>query len=361
MQNSESIADHVERRTVEFATVMRQAKAALDLLQQLRVPPTLPRYTVSYLHHTGEMPGLSAALSKLLTEKKLDQAAFDQLYEKFLGDIAKETELRETSQRIERSIAGVINQLDVTNDAVSRYGTVLKDFRLKTHELALVDDGIAVVCHETQAMEITNRRLGKYLRDSSQEMRLLREHMEELERQANIDSLTGIANRNRFDIALREEISRATEGRQRLSVLMIDIDHFKDFNDMHGHQLGDQVLKLVARYITECTRGSDLVARYGGEEFAVLLPRTALRAGTRVAENIRRHVSAKRVVNRRTGDDLGRIFLSIGVAEYRVGEGVAEVLRRADEALYLAKAKGRNCVVSEAEIRAPIGQSAEPR
>jgi diguanylate cyclase len=216
--------------------------------------------------------------------------------------------------------------------------------------VAELSEAIGTVLAETRKMTEINTLLEERLQLSSREIELLREHLDLVEREASLDALTGIANRKSFDIVLRESIALAAREEQPLSLLMIDIDHFKAFNDAHGHQLGDNVLKLVARYMKECVKGRDTVARYGGEEFAVVLPHTRLDAAVQAANVIRRHVSSKNVVNRRTGATLGQITLSIGVAEFRRGEPASELVHRADEALYLAKSNGRDKVAAEDEL-----------
>ncbi|CAO3400004.1 Putative diguanylate cyclase (GGDEF domain) [Azospirillum palustre] len=135
---------------------------------------------------------------------------------------------------------------------------------------------------------------------------------------------------------------------QPLSLLMVDIDHFKSFNDTHGHLVGDHVLKLVARMLTECIKGRDTATRYGGEEFAIILPRTSLENATRLAEQVRVFVGGRQIVNKARNANYGTVALSVGVAQFRPGEPALTLVRRADQALYAAKRSGRNRVTAEA-------------
>ncbi len=136
----------------------------------------------------------------------------------------------------------------------------------------------------------------------------------------------------------------AAAGGEPLCLLMADIDFFKRFNDTHGHPIGDQVLKLVARTLTETLKGRDTPARFGGEEFAVILPQTVLESAVIVAEQIRVRVASRVIKRRDTQQQLGSITLSIGVTQYRPGDTIADLVQRADEALYAAKGAGRNRV-----------------
>jgi diguanylate cyclase len=131
--------------------------------------------------------------------------------------------------------------------------------------------------------------------------------------------------------------------------LLTDIDHFKKFNDTYGHQTGDQVLRLVALAVKQNVKGHDVACRYGGEEFAVLLPHTSLRQAVTVAEHIRRAVLTKELVKRSTGENLGRITISIGVSSFVAQDTVQSMIARADAALYAAKAAGRNLVRCESD------------
>lgn len=130
---------------------------------------------------------------------------------------------------------------------------------------------------------------------------------------------------------------------------MVDIDHFKRFNDTHGHQVGDQVLRLVAKTLTDCVRAGDLPARYGGEEFAVVLPKTGIQVARPIAERIRTTLAARKIIRRNTGEGLGGITISIGAALYHPGETPAALVARADSALYAAKRQGRNRLVVEGD------------
>ena len=164
--------------------------------------------------------------------------------------------------------------------------------------------------------------------------------------EARTDGLTGLANRKHFDQALRLAAAQALEQGIAACLLLADIDHFKQFNDVYGHALGDQVLRLVASLLRHNVKGQDLVARYGGEEFAVILPATRLADAATLADRLRELVASRRVQLKDRGQTLGRVTLSIGVAEFRPGERCADWIARADGALYQAKREGRNRVVA---------------
>ncbi len=337
----------------DFKTALDRARLALDLLQRYRIPPTPARFTVAYLYYMADLGDLVKVMDRLVNHEKLNAQTADEVHEQFFGRRIEEAELREASRRIENTVSQVVEYIDLAAEGAEHYGNILAGFTDKAQKPNTdINKEVSNVLDETKQMAESNRGLEEKLQASSREILELREHLERLEREASMDGLTGVANRKRFDVTLRQEIANANRDQAQVSLLMVDIDFFKKFNDTYGHLLGDQVLRLVARYLTDCIKGNDMAARYGGEEFAVILPRTRLEDAVHVAEQIRSHVASKKVVNRRTGEALGKITLSIGVGEYRTGETPAELIHRADEALYLAKKSGRDKVMSEAQLPA---------
>jgi len=190
-------------------------------------------------------------------------------------------------------------------------------------------------------------QLEQRLDDSRQQISDLQDNLEAVRAESMTDSLTGVANRKLFDRTLSDAVEQARESGESLSLLMMDIDHFKRFNDTFGHQAGDGVLRLVAAAMKANVKGRDLVARYGGEEFSAVLPATALADALTVAEQIRQAVMAKELIKKSSGESLGNVTLSIGAATLEDGEDAEQLISRADRYLYSAKRGGRNRVMAE--------------
>jgi len=170
-----------------------------------------------------------------------------------------------------------------------------------------------------------------------------------LEHQSIRDSLTGLYNRHFMEIALDRELRRAIRHQQTLAVLILDVDHFKAFNDTHGHEAGDVVLREVAGAMRQTIRSEDIVCRFGGEEFVVILPELSMEEALARAESLRHIVSEIRLHYR--GEALHDVTISIGVAMYPYNaETVEQLLWSADRALYQAKNQGRNRVILAEQV-----------
>jgi diguanylate cyclase (GGDEF)-like protein len=170
-----------------------------------------------------------------------------------------------------------------------------------------------------------------------------------LENQSIRDGLTNLFNRHFLEIALEREVQRSTRSGAPLAVLMLDVDYFKSFNDLFGHEAGDVVLRSLAGCLQSSVRAEDIVCRYGGEEFVILLPEITPAMAADAAERLREQVAAMRVEFR--GEPLRQISISVGLCTYPDGASDAvELLRRADRALYQAKHAGRNQVHVAVEV-----------
>ena len=335
------------------------ASEALSAMLRLKIAPSPNNYLIWYTHFTGCYPDLSRQL-RLIADRgeAFSEERLSELHMRFFGIGRQAHMLDETCQRIEVTMAHLLTQVGGLSQDAGSYGDRLETFgndlgaRAPRTELQGL---IGEILGETRKMQGRARTLEGELASSTQEIEGLRGKLVEAKREANSDGLTGIANRKCFDQELATAIEGAREDGSALSVLFADIDHFKGFNDTHGHQVGDQVLRLVAQVLTKSVKGRDLAARYGGEEFAVILPQTGVDGAAQLAEQIRQTIAGNRIRLKATGVFLGNITLSIGCADYRPPETMGELMARADDALYEAKRQGRNRVVV-----APPKQLAKP-
>lgn len=191
------------------------------------------------------------------------------------------------------------------------------------------------------------RQFEDKLTEYSSEITELNQELEKTKKDTMLDPITGIGNRRRFETTLKEMLGSLTDFNDRVSVLLADVDHFKNVNDTLGHNIGDQILRLVATDFKQNLKGGDVLARWGGDEFAAILPNTSLENAYAVADTVRKSIGRRQLKNTKTGEVIGDITLSIGVSSYRQGDNPHKMIFRADEALFEAKRQGRNRVVVE--------------
>ena len=329
------------------------AKQAFALMEERQVTPTPDNYQLFYAYVAGDNPAAAKALGELIAAKRpLSPQVLAELHERFFASAHLERAVQSIGTEITETMSGVMSRLEAAERDAVAYGKTLS---AASGEIggAKSADGlqklIGGLLTATRTMEARTKDLESELQRSSREVTELRVKLDDVRKESLTDPLTGIHNRKAFDTDLKDAVQKAKDSGEPLSLLMCDIDHFKAFNDTWGHTTGDQVLRLVAGCLSENVKGRDTAARYGGEEFAVVLRNTVLADSVSLANQIRLYVECKKLVKKSTGDILGTISISIGVAQYAAGESPISLVQRADTCLYAAKKAGRNCVVSDAK------------
>ena len=212
-------------------------------------------------------------------------------------------------------------------------------------EALLIERGVllAIVDESHQVSKNLLNLLSKRLRSGSQVINSSQRLQKEYEQHANVDTLTGLYNRRWMDNFFKRFANdRAGNGERVLSLMIVDADHFKQFNDKHGHNAGDVALKSIADALQLCIRPTDTAIRYGGEEFIILLPQTHLNDAQLIAERVRKGVEKTGIQYK--NEALPAVTISIGLAELSSNELQCDLVAAADQALYLAKKLGRNRV-----------------
>ena len=350
-------------RVDDFERTMAFADIAFGQMKALRQPASPRNFEIWYAYASGYHPALNQQINATLKAKgTISEADLVQMYENFLSP----TRLTERIDLVGSQVKGEIDQVMAMIDAaVGSASSYTESLAGATEQLVQSKDRdglrtiVETLVQTTKAMEISNRSLEDRLHASKQEINDLQENLEAVRTESLTDPLTQLANRKFFDSTLEKSIAEAVERNEALSLMLTDIDHFKTFNDSFGHLTGDQVLRLVAMSVKHNVKGKDTAARYGGEEFAVILPNTTLRAAVTVAEHIRRAVMAKELMKRSTGENLGRMTISIGVATLRKADSGQSLIERADMCLYAAKRHGRNRVICETDPEVATDSTAE--
>ena len=329
-------------------------KLTLPRMNKLGIPTTPENFSVWYEYSLGSKLELNKAIDDILNSGAIftPQVNYD-LYFRYIADHSHQ-QLKQMQNNVRNIIIELVDQLhnmgqDISNfrGALDGCDDVLKNDPAITDVRQLVTELVKV----TDQVRVSSCNLETSLETLNDEVDVLRNDVEKLNIEVAIDQLTGIPNRRTFDRVLSQSLQFYNVSRESFCLLMIDIDHFKTFNDLHGHLIGDKVLGYVAKFLEKGIKGTDTVCRYGGEEFAIILPDTGYHGGLTVAEKIRRSVAGKQLT---IGDDskksLGSINISIGVSEVRAEDDPNALISRADTALYQAKSRGRNQVIGEREV-----------
>jgi diguanylate cyclase len=334
-------------RTLAFAEIALQQIRALH-------QPALPRnFEVWYHYATGYNQDLNHAINETLAQKgTLDDADIEQIYATYLSSKRVSERIETVGSRVLGEIKQVLDTIDAAAGSATSYSESLAD---ASQQLQGTKDGAAMrtiieqLLEGAKEMEINNKKLEARLSASRQEIEELQQNLEAVRTESLTDPLTTLANRKFFDIELGRAMAEAKQNNGPLSLLMTDIDDFKAFNDKYGHLTGDQVLRLVAMSVKQNVKAHDIAARYGGEEFVVALPNKPLHEAIALADHIRHTVMTKELMKRSSGERLGRVTISIGVAVLRAEDTPQSLLERADSCLYAAKRYGRNRVIGESD------------
>lgn len=337
----------------QFKTALALAHRALEFVAAYRTPPTPRAYELFYAVAAGTNADLNEAVAAVIAEKQaVSTADVDTLYQKHVARDASPEGLQDVAERLNSELASNLRILGSAAESTQSYGQSLDDAERQLESAAdapTTKSVIQALVDATKEMSRVNSELTANLNCSRSQVENLEECLKVAREEASKDGLTGLTSRARFDLLLNETILFAAQDGQPISLLMLDIDHFKDFNDKFGHPAGDATLRYVSSCIKSNVKGRDVAARYGGEEFAVILNNTALPDAVTIANQIRETVNDKELTRRSTGEVMGRVSVSIGVAQAHKDDSAESLLNRADMCLLAAKRGGRNKVMSEAE------------
>lgn len=332
------------------------AQDVMELMAAADIMPTPANYEFWYAYIRKANPELVAAADQLLANHRIIPPST-------MAELRNRFSSVEPLQDLERIVdvtydqIGKVMQLLGTADGDARiFQNVLERGKGGLENSDMVSDHKALIAHmlqATTAMVDRTQRLESQLQQYAEEVVALRSDLDKARTESRTDVLTGLPNRAAFMLHLENQAARALADRKPISVLFCDIDHFKSFNDKWGHLIGDEVLRLVAQCLEQLVSGLGYAARYGGEEFVIALPHKDVSAASDIADQMRDFIASKTLRARHSQENIGKITLSMGVAQLRWDDTVDNLLERADRALYLAKQEGRNQVCDETMLEEP--------
>lgn len=333
-----------------FVESTSHLKKAVPLMIKYQVPTTPTNYALWYTYVANTDPALNAQVDATITQYgTCSEVQSDTLYQNHVAE-KRVQDIDSVKQSLEALVSEMSHSMSDTIRDTDSFQSVLDTTfgqlaRVEDEGLS-IEETVAVVrsvVRDSREISQSTRFFKNQLSEAQKEIEQLKQTLKEVNQQASHDALTGLYNRRAFNLELTSHISQADQ--QPFCLLMIDLDHFKAFNDNYGHVLGDLVLKQVAKRLADYCRDGVQAFRFGGEEFAILVPNKNLNGGRRIAETIRASIDRLVVKDRRKGGKLDNITVSIGVGQYEPGESEIDFIHRTDKHLYEAKNLGRNRVM----------------
>jgi diguanylate cyclase len=326
---------------------LKIAQETLERIEALGLPADPAGFELWYTYVTGVNEPLNRCINTIIEEK--GALSVDEL-EKIQEDFVSHSRLCSTAGQVTTKVSAEIDHIvGMLSELILSTAQGREDCAKASSRLESAEDRDAVraisdtLIESLRAIELQHVALERQLIASREEVQAANHALAKVTAQANMDSVTGLANRRGFDAALEKATARAHAGKTSFALLLIDIDHFKLFNDRFGHLMGDTVLRLISVALRQSIKEQDFAGRYGGEEFGIILSAADLPGAVAFAEQIRTKIMSRELKKRSTGTNLGTITVSIGVATFRPGDRARNVVERADAWLYEAKNAGRNC------------------
>ena len=320
------------------------------LLIQTGLPPEPGVYDVLWRYVRDEDHELSLAIEKAIAGEGLTLAAINSLRETLLGQMAA-AQVNQLIADAHGQAEALTRRIESGQTDLAHYGRAIANGgeRLAGPMDATMLAGLLEqLSSATSTMQVANTRLIDELEQAATESRALADRLIQAERAAVTDALTGVLNRRGLMAAVEKAQADAVASGVPMALTVVDIDHFKRFNDRFGHAMGDDVLRFVARHMADrLEKDGGFVGRLGGEEFVGVMPGTTAQAAAGRIDRIRADLAGQVLRSAADGSSMGRISFSAGVAEHRAGQSADQLIERADGALYTAKRLGRDRVVPD--------------
>lgn len=336
-----SILERYPEDTREAAALLKQA---VPLMMRHGIPPNPLHYALWYTYSQGQEPELNRRLDKIVTD--FDSFPAEAAVKLFRDYVIRHEleEARAGQQQVIELVDGIEDDVSLSVAGSHHYQASLEQGLAALKE-PIIDDLPNVLNDLQQSTQLMQDQQEKFLyriRAAQNEIQHLRGQLERAHVAATLDSLTQVFNRHAFTRLLEQALTGEHQG---VALVMLDIDHFKQFNDQYGHPLGDRVLQHVGQLLRAALPPRATAARYGGEEFCVILRECFdTQSAHDFAEHLRQKIQSLRIKVRRTDQVLDSISASFGFALAKPGDNLESLLTRADDALYQAKHSGRNQV-----------------
>lgn len=341
-----------------MSDITRKSDKCMALLKALGCEPTPQAYAVAFSYVENPKGSVASAVEGLVKSgSKPDQRTLDEIHETHvLGGSRAATASKELGDQIVKAL----EMIREASASTTEFGKSLDEAGDGFRSGGDVTTVLKGLIDSTHAMAVRQAELSDRLEEAQAQVNELQDQCKSAMEEARSDTLTGLRNRRAFEEEFSRDLARSERTREPLSLVVLDIDKFKQINDTWGHATGDLVIKEIAALVKQAVRTSDMPARIGGEEYGVVLTNADTKTARAVAERIRSLVAGHRLSNSNNSESKLPVTVSVGVATLRPGDTRQSLFERADAALYVAKNAGRNRVASENSVDCfvPMGAAA---
>lgn len=329
-------------------------KLAIEAMRIRNIPLLPDNYTVWYNQVLDAVPEINKEVERLdKTQTKYSRSVNRRLYETYIIYSGSTAPAEKYAIMIQDLLDKIVSEVKGQDGSLNSFTNNLTGMLDKIKHVKDIDDLDCILvdlCADIGKQIVKNKELERSLTEKSIEVDELKKEYESVSREMITDELTGVGNRRGFNRRLAIEISSYVKTKEQFSVLAIDIDKFKLFNDTYGHLVGDKVLCFIAKTMAASIKSKDGIYRVGGEEFMVVLPNTNLTCAYIVGERIRQAIANKVLIISTASNLTENVTVSIGVSSYTSEDSASTVADRADRCLYLSKNNGRNRCTSEVAL-----------
>ena len=353
LQQQKSPDEFGEENSVEFEYNYAKSLSdeALEIAENNSNPPYPKVYEVLFAYASGHNPELNNAVDRIFTAgKKLTNIQIEEIYKDRLDPLSR---MQQT-----QFVAG--QHLDVELDELTRlvdnymtknqgYNSALTNTAQDLEAITTTNGlktKIVELIHQNERMHLETMDLTKSLEKSKEQIHDLRKCLTAAVEEAMKDQLTGLGNRRWLERNLEFVLTEMENSEAKHCIALIDLDHFKNFNDRFGHLVGDKILKFLGEVIEQNVRETDICARFGGEEFCIILKGLNVEEAETILERIRIQLSESNLILTNSKKPIGSVTASFGLTALKQAENYEDLIERVDQLLYTAKNSGKNCIVS---------------
>jgi len=324
-------------------------RQVIPMLAKHKLPATPNNYSIFYNYIAGSNQALVEAIDSNIKKNKVFPASLlDELHEKYVDGSSTLAQQEQIQASLEKVITTASTEVQDANTDATSFDNTLNKHASTLSNLSDPDATAMVlkqILDDTRSMVKSTHAMQRRMHETTEEITQLKVELDAVKATAEKDALTNLKNRGAFEKEVESTVQNQSSKSLPTTAVMLDIDHFKRVNDSFGHLVGDRVIRYVAALLTQVLGPDSFIARYGGEEFIVIMKNQTAEKAFQLSEKVRTAMGNSKLQRKDSGETIGKVTLSAGIAVLREDDSAESFIGRADKALYEAKNTGRNKTV----------------